>query len=575
MKDIQNHWAQACIEFLIQRKIVTGYPDGSFRPEQPVNRAEFAALITKAFPRPASRAAIQFSDVPDRYWAIEVIQTAYTTSWLTGYPDLRFRPNQSIPRVQVIVAIASGLAITQAQPSIQSTEETLALALSDGGSNDIPAYAREKVAAAIEQRLVVNYPDVRQFRANQPATRAEIAALICQALAQQTQQPSLVPSRFIASPLDTEIRGVWLTNIDSNVLFSRAALTAALDRLAKHHFNTVYPTVWNWGYTLYPSAVTARVFGAKQGLYPDTENQGRNEAAEAAQGDRDMLRELVELARDRALSVIPWFEFGLMAPADSPLAQRHPDWLTQRQDKSTIDYQDNGKHARVWLNPCHPEVQQFLVDLISELSANYVIDGLQLDDHFGLPVAFGYDETTKALYQRDTKSSPPTNPQDSGWMRWRADQITQLMVRLFNALKAHRPKAVFSISPSPASFAYSQFLQDWPAWERNGYAEELLVQIYRRDLSSFVHEIEKPELIAARRHIPTAVGILTGLVQAPVTNTLIEQQVQATRQRGYAGVAFFFYDSIWQAGSQPAALRAEMVRSLFATPKSRPAPSQL
>jgi uncharacterized lipoprotein YddW (UPF0748 family) len=567
MRDIQNHWAKSCIEALIQQGIVSGYPDGTFRPDQPVTRAEFAAMVTKAFQRTPERPAVQFSDVPAGHWAVGVIETAYRTGWLTGYPDQRFRPFQVIPRVQVMVALASGLRLTASAP----TEPTLVRSLADADS--IPAYAREKIGAAIEQQLVVNYPDVRRFRAEQSASRAEISAFLCQALARQSQQPSPVPARLIATASNTEIRGAWLTNIDSEVLFSRQALITGLDRLARLNFNTVYPTVWNWGYTLYPSAVATRVFGVKQGLYPDLNNQGRDEVAEDLQSNRDMLLEVIELCRARNLSVIPWFEFGLLAPSDSPIALRHPDWLSQRRDRTTIEYHDNGKYARVWLNPFHPQVQQFLVDLVSEISANYDIDGFQLDDHFGLPVDFGYDATTQALYQQATGGPPPANAEDPRWVRWRADQITQLAARLFRALKAKRPKAVFSVSPSPADFAYKRYLQDWPAWQRNGYIEELIVQVYRRNLANFVSELEKPELVAARSHIPTALGILTGLKNAPMAGELIKQQVEATRQRGYGGVAFFFYESIWQGGAESFASREDMVRSLFPTVLSRPKPN--
>ncbi|MEO1401258.1 MAG: family 10 glycosylhydrolase, partial [Cyanobacteria bacterium J06635_1] len=161
--------------------------------------------------------------------------------------------------------------------------------------------------------------------------------------------------------------------------------------------------------------------------------------------------------------------------------------------------------------------------------------------------------------------------QDPTWMRWRADQITQLMARLFTTLKARRPKAVFSVSPSPAGFAYGRYLQDWPAWERSGYIEELLVQLYRRDLDSFIRELEKPALANAQGHIPTAVGILTGLRNDPIASSLIEKKVQALRQRGYAGMAFFFYDSIWHvAAGEPIEGREAMVRSLFSAPKPRP-----
>jgi uncharacterized lipoprotein YddW (UPF0748 family) len=379
------------------------------------------------------------------------------------------------------------------------------------------------------------------------------------------------PVQLAYSPGDSEIRGVWMTNVDSDVMFSRQGLEKAVNQLATLNFNTLYPAVWSWGYTLYPSNVATREIGYKQGIYPDLEDQGRNEALEAAQGDRDLLLELLELAHARNLSVIPWFEFSFMAPASSPLAQRHPDWLTQKRGSlpQARLYQE-GRHTRVWLNPFHPQVQQFILDLIAELMANYEVDGLQLDDHFGLPVEFGYDPYTVALYQREHGGrTPPANPQDPEWMRWRANKITQFLDRVFRVVKTHRPNAVLSLSPNPARFAYSRYLQDWPRWERDGYVEELLVQVYRNRLSSFNAVLQEPEIVRARSHIPTAVGILTGLKNAPMPINLISQKVRSARDRGYAGVSFFFYDTIWNAAGESFEAREAAVRSLFSTPRRR------
>ncbi len=58
--------------------------------------------------------------------------------------------------------------------------------------------------------------------------------------------------------LASELRGVWLTNIDSDVLFERDRLKGSLQRLDELNFNTIYPAVWNWGYTLYPSKVSKK-----------------------------------------------------------------------------------------------------------------------------------------------------------------------------------------------------------------------------------------------------------------------------------------------------------------------------
>ncbi|MGF1542031.1 MAG: glycoside hydrolase family 10 protein [Pleurocapsa sp.] len=359
------------------------------------------------------------------------------------------------------------------------------------------------------------------------------------------------------SEIDHELRGVWLTNIDSEVLFSQSATKDAIASLAELNFNTLYPTVWNWGYTLYPSEVAASVTG---------------EALDPTEGlqERDVLAEIISAGHEAGMGVIPWFEFGFMAPADSELARRHPEWLTQRQDASTIWWE--GKvHQRVWLNPLHPEVQQFITALIVEVVSNYDLDGIQMDDHFGYPSEFGYDQLTVKLYQQEHEGqSPPKDTQDSEWVRWRADKITAYVETLFHAIKQANPNAIVSVSPNPQEFSLNSFLLDWYKWERMGLIEELIVQVYRDRYDSFIRELEQPEIIAASQHIPVAVGILSGLKGRPVLWHNIEQQVQATRDRNLAGVSFFFYESLWNLAQELPQRRQAALKYLFKDSVSRP-----
>lgn len=92
-----------------------------------------------------------------------------------------------------------------------------------------------------------------------------IVAAIFISPASYSQPPSKIAPPALSSlrqnPTGYELRGVWLTNIDSDVLFQRDRLSTALQRLHELNFNTVYPTVWNWGYTLYPSRVAKREIG--------------------------------------------------------------------------------------------------------------------------------------------------------------------------------------------------------------------------------------------------------------------------------------------------------------------------
>jgi uncharacterized lipoprotein YddW (UPF0748 family) len=185
-----------------------------------------------------------------------------------------------------------------------------------------------------------------------------------------------------------------------------------------------------------------------------------------------------------------------------------------------------------------------------------------------LPSEFGYDKYTIALYTKETKKAPPINPQDPAWVKWRADKITAFMAQLNKAVSARKPKAIFSISPNYYDFAYRLQLQDWLAWVRRGIADELIVQVYRPDLPSFLPQLTRPEVQEAQKKIPTGVGIMTGLRTKPAPMGLIQSQVQAARERGL-GVSFFYYESLWDVTSESPNQRKAGFQSLFSVPATR------
>lgn len=354
-----------------------------------------------------------------------------------------------------------------------------------------------------------------------------------------------------ANAASSELRGVWLTNIDSDVLFSEEKIRDAVIRLDRLHFNTVYPTVWNGGYTLYPSKVAEEATGIKIDPNPDLQ-------------DRDMLAEVVDLGHKRGLTVIPWFEYGLMAPADSELVRRHPDWVSTRKDGNAI-YRKGDKDL-VWLTPVHPGVQRLLVDMITEVVEHYDVDGVQLDDHFGMPVEVGYDAYTVGLYQQEHQGRrPPDNPRDPEWMRWRADKVSDMLAKIYAGVKTRKPNCLFSISPNPREFSYKEYLQDWVAWGRLGLVDELIVQVYRNDHGRFLYELNDfnhPDLRRVRQRVPVSIGILTGLRVVNMDIEEITRQVEVTRNRQFSGMAFFFYESLGD--------RDEAFAGMFPNPATRP-----
>ena len=178
-----DYWATPFIQALAQRNVISGFTDGTFKPDQPVTRAQFAAMIQKAFNQNPTRQLSQggFRDVPANYWAASAIQEAYETGFLSGYPNNLFLPNQQIPKVQAIVALTSGLGLNAGD----TTTNVLSTYYSD--ASEIPSYAVNNVAAATQANLVVNYPELKVLNPQGALTRAEAAAILYQALVRQGQ----------------------------------------------------------------------------------------------------------------------------------------------------------------------------------------------------------------------------------------------------------------------------------------------------------------------------------------------------------------------------------------------------
>lgn len=174
-----GYWARPFIQRLAAENIIAGFPDGTFRPDQPVTRAQFAAIIRQAFSRQQIRQYRGFTDIAANYWATPAIQQAFSTGFMSGFPDGTFRPDQRIPKVQALVSLASGLELNPRG----SVENVLQQFYRD--ANQIPDYARPAIAAATQNRLVVNYPNVNFLNPEEIATRADVAAFIYQALVNQ------------------------------------------------------------------------------------------------------------------------------------------------------------------------------------------------------------------------------------------------------------------------------------------------------------------------------------------------------------------------------------------------------
>jgi uncharacterized lipoprotein YddW (UPF0748 family) len=357
------------------------------------------------------------------------------------------------------------------------------------------------------------------------------------------------------SRMPAEVRGVWITNVDSEVLFSEEALIEGMQRLADHGFNTVFPVVWNKGYTLYPSETMVRYFGEEYRIDPLFAEQGR-----------DPLAEIIREARRHGMTVIPWFEYGFAAEHagfGEHILNRYPEWTAYDAAGERLT-----KNGFTWMNAFHPDVQAFMLSLLEEVARGYEVDGIQGDDRLpALPSEGGYDDFTVGLYRADFGEDPPADHQDPQWLQWRADLLSDFGGLIYQRIKAIRPDLIVSMSPSPFPWSVEEYLQDWPEWIRRGQVEMLHPQLYRYEIERYLSVLDESVEIFRSTEGHEAVQFTPGILikVGPRFNgpEYVLEAVRANRRHGLPGEVYFFYEGLWE---QNDSLAAVLYREIYGRP---------
>lgn len=175
--DLTGHWAEADVYKLMSIGAVTGFTDGTFRPGRLVTRAEFAVMLTRALRIPPAETAPPFID-PIPAWASGYLSAAVDRGLIGGYDDGTFRPDEFVTReaaaamlVRALPRAAGGAGTGAMLPDPD--------AFTDAG--DISAWASESVALAVRYGLITGFED-GTFRPQSPTTRAQAAALTARLL---------------------------------------------------------------------------------------------------------------------------------------------------------------------------------------------------------------------------------------------------------------------------------------------------------------------------------------------------------------------------------------------------------
>lgn len=191
-----NHWAAAQIKELSQSGVIVGYPDGTFKPDDNVSRAEFACMAIRALGQEHTTVAqpVNFTDITKDFWAYDMIQRALYFELISCPPEgQNFRPDDSVSHAEAVSVTVN--ALTTENISVQKAKEVLR------NYTDLattPEWYLIPAGKAEILNMLVSIPDrPKALNANIPATRAEIAVL----LKNMMEEAKLNPNKKLAEAM--------------------------------------------------------------------------------------------------------------------------------------------------------------------------------------------------------------------------------------------------------------------------------------------------------------------------------------------------------------------------------------
>ena len=194
--DIGEHWAKDSILNWVEKGLISGYSDGTFRPDRAITRAEFIYIINRAygFNDTVSPAEITYSDVPADEWFYSSIRVAKAVGYITGYDNGTMRPNNSITREEAAVVITKLNNLTP--------DASKAVGFKD--SSSFESWSKPYIGAVAEATYMKGDTE-GNFNPTQNLTRAEAVVLLINSSKDYDGQPVTGTAIKIDLPVTTDV----------------------------------------------------------------------------------------------------------------------------------------------------------------------------------------------------------------------------------------------------------------------------------------------------------------------------------------------------------------------------------
>ncbi len=175
-KDLGNHWARESINRLAGLGVISGYEDKTFRPNNNITRAEFVHLLVKSVGVKSTSGTHPFTDVKSNYWARDSILAAYQGGLVTGYPDNTFRPEDPITRSEMVAILVRGLEQKPVQNSNKLRVNGQLAVQRFKDINNVSWYT-DALSILLQLEMITGFED-GSFRPTVNTSRGEVATML-------------------------------------------------------------------------------------------------------------------------------------------------------------------------------------------------------------------------------------------------------------------------------------------------------------------------------------------------------------------------------------------------------------
>lgn len=301
----------------------------------------------------------------------------------------------------------------------------------------------------------------------------------------------------------------------------------------------------------------------------------------------DPLAYVLQTARPHGLRVHAWinaYTAGMLLDTpvhDDHILNRRPDWVTvDRTGRSLWDYSWQEAQVHVparMLDPGVPDVAQFVLRSVLEVVDKYDVDGVHIDYIRYPSRRFGFHPASVASFEVEhgfdplalereapafvaRHGRPEFERQTALWDEWRGQQVTDLVTRLREGIKARGPEVAFTVAVvADARAAVAEHLQNWPAWIADGLVDAVVPMAYSPDGERVRGQIDTAVGFAR----PSGVSVYAGIGAYMLADDpgAVSSQMAAVMAAGASGTIMFSHDTLLENGAVARAVTESWGRS--------------